>query len=111
MFRTAHRFVRNAHLDRSTPPGCDARRVMSLQSFRRALDEIGQWPGYTPTPLRDMPGLARHVGVARVLYNDESRRFELESFKASGRAYAVLRMLQHSLVCCNTASRRPDTLA
>ncbi len=94
---TAHRFVSNAHVNRGTLPGGAAREVISLKSLRRALDEIGQWPGYAPTPLRDMPGLARRVSVARVLYKDESRRFKLESFKALGRAYAVLRMLQQSL--------------
>lgn len=94
---SALRFVANAHLDRSQPPGPPARDVMSLDSFRRALDEIGQWPGYAPTPLRDLPGLARRAGVGRVLYKDESRRFELESFKALGGAYAVLRLLQQDL--------------
>lgn len=97
MAAPALRFVANAHLDRSRPPGAAARDVMGLQSFRRALDEIGQWPGYAPTPLRDMPGLARRAGVARVLYKDEGRRFGLESFKALGGAYAVLRMLQQDL--------------
>ena len=93
----ALRFVANAHLDRSQPPPAAAREVMGLHSFRRALDEISQWPGYAPTPLRDMPGLAGRAGVARVLYKDESQRFELESFKALGGAYAVLRLLQQGL--------------
>lgn len=93
----AVRHVRNAHADRGRPPGPAEREVMSLRSFRRARAEIGGWPGYAPTPLREMPGLARRAGVARVLYKDESRRFGLESFKALGGAYAVLRFMQRGL--------------
>ena len=93
----ALRFVVNACMDRSQPPDAAARAVMDLQGFGRAQREIAQWPGYAPTPLRDMPGLARRAGVGQVLYKDESRRFELESFKALGGAYAVLRLLQQGL--------------
>ncbi len=70
---------------------------MCLASFRAAQAEISAWPGYVPTPLREMPGLARAAGVARVLYKDEAARFELESFKALGGAYAVLRLIQMRL--------------
>ena len=79
------------------PPGDAERVIMDLASFRAAYAEIATWPGYAPTPLRDMPGLARAAGVVRVLYKDEAGRFELESFKALGGAYAVLRLIQMQL--------------
>ncbi len=50
---------------------------------------ISGWPGYAPTPLHDLPEIAGHLGVARVVYKDESARFGLGSFKALGGAYAV----------------------
>ena len=50
---------------------------------------IGSWSGYAPTPLHDLPEIADHLGVARVVYKDESARFGLGSFKALGGAYAV----------------------
>ncbi|GAB5550275.1 MAG: diaminopropionate ammonia-lyase [Sandaracinaceae bacterium] len=54
---------------------------------------ITQWPGYQPTPLVDLSGLADEVGVARIYYKDEGGRFGLGSFKALGGAYAVERLL------------------
>ncbi|MEC8089745.1 MAG: diaminopropionate ammonia-lyase, partial [Pseudomonadota bacterium] len=47
------------------------------------------WTGYAPTPLHDLPEIAEMIGVARVVYKDESVRFGLGSFKALGGAYAV----------------------
>lgn len=60
---------------------------------RQAFEAISQWPGYAPTPLRSLAGLAGELGVADVLYKDEGPRFGLGSFKALGGAYAVLRLL------------------
>lgn len=63
--------------------------VLPEGGFRRARAEITAWPGYAPTPLRELrPGL---------WWKDESARFGLRSFKALGGAYAVLRCLQMEL--------------
>ena len=64
------------------------------EDIQRAWMEISSWPGYKPTPLHPLPGLASAVRVSKVLYKDESCRFKLGSFKALGGAYAVLRLLQ-----------------
>jgi diaminopropionate ammonia-lyase len=71
--------------------------ILSLADATRAFDEIRQWQGYAPTPLRDLSGLATRVGVQRVLYKDEAFRFGLGSFKALGGAYAVAQLLQQLL--------------
>ncbi|MGB2187099.1 MAG: diaminopropionate ammonia-lyase [Candidatus Puniceispirillaceae bacterium] len=55
----------------------------------RAQAVISGWDGYAPTALHDLPEIADHLGVARVVYKDESTRFGLGSFKALGGAYAV----------------------
>lgn len=59
----------------------------------RAHDTIRNWPGYAPTPLHSLTGLATELDVAQILYKDEGSRFGLGSFKALGGAYAVLRLL------------------
>jgi diaminopropionate ammonia-lyase len=48
---------------------------------------------YRPTPLLDLQGLARSVGVAAVYYKDEGHRFGQNSFKALGGSYAVTRLV------------------
>lgn len=73
------------------PPALD--NCLSRQQCHQAYDAIRQWPGYEPTPLRRLSGLAGDLGVAEVLYKDEGPRFGLGSFKALGGAYAVLRLL------------------
>lgn len=65
--------------------------------FRRAKEEIASWPGYSPTPLVDLPDVAEAARVGSVRYKDEGGRFGLGSFKALGGAYAVMRLLQAEL--------------
>ena len=67
--------------------------VLPASGFRRAVAEITSWPGYAPTPLRDLPNLAAEIGVAAVRVKDESGRFGLGSFKALGGAYAVAQLV------------------
>lgn len=50
--------------------------------------------GNTPTPLVDLPALARSLGLARVQVKDEGHRLGLGSFKALGGAYALMRLVQ-----------------
>jgi diaminopropionate ammonia-lyase len=52
-------------------------------------------PAYAPTPLLDLPALARRLGVAQVLAKDESQRM-LGSFKSLGGTYAGLRALSRA---------------
>ncbi len=68
--------------------------IQSPAALAEAQAEIGAWPGYAPTPLRDLTGLAAAQGLAAIRYKDEAGRFGLGSFKALGGAYAVLRLLQ-----------------
>lgn len=73
------------------PDACKS--ILSLAALAEAAREIGSWPGYRPTPLTALPGLAAKAGVARLWYKDEGGRFGLGSFKALGGAYAVFRLL------------------
>ena len=67
---------------------------LSPADMAAAMAEISGWAGYSPSPLIDLPEIAAHVGVARVVYKDESQRFGLGSFKALGGAYAVARLVR-----------------
>jgi diaminopropionate ammonia-lyase len=67
--------------------------ILNQAGFDQAREAIAQWPGYAPTPLHDLPALARAFGIAKLRYKDESERFGLKSFKALGGAYAVFRVL------------------
>jgi len=77
--------VTNAALDRAwrcRPAPSD------VLDFHRSL------PGYAPTRLASLPGLATRSGVARVLAKDESNRLGLPAFKALGASWAIHRALR-----------------
>ncbi|MBJ7499828.1 MAG: diaminopropionate ammonia-lyase [Sphingopyxis sp.] len=74
----------------SRAPYSDAERaVTSLEDARDALAEVGRWPRYAPTPLRELPGMASELGLAKVWMKDESQRLGQNSFKSLGGAYAA----------------------
>ncbi|MGI9520933.1 MAG: diaminopropionate ammonia-lyase [Hyphomicrobiaceae bacterium] len=72
-------------------------RVLSAEGLNTARAVIGAWPGYKPTPLIALHGLARAAGITRLYYKDEAHRFGLKSFKPLGGAFAVARMLMREL--------------
>ena len=88
----------NATVSRGDAPPADCVSALSRQECLTALAEIQSWPGYFPTPLRALPGMARAAGIGELLYKDESGRFGLGSFKALGGAYAVYRYLVRELI-------------
>ena len=68
--------------------------ILSPEGYEQARQEITTWPGYAPTPLVPLTGLAEESGLGQIWYKDESRRFGLGSFKALGGAYAVACLLR-----------------
>jgi diaminopropionate ammonia-lyase len=74
--------------------GAERSAVLNQAGFDAAFAEISSWPGYAPTPLVALPGLARALGVGAMHYKDERGRFGLRSFKALGGAYAVANVLR-----------------
>jgi len=67
--------------------------VLNAEGLAKARRCIAAWPGYLPTPLVDLPGLAKALNVGRISYKNEAARFGLRSFKPLGGAYAVERCL------------------
>ena len=68
--------------------------IIGHGAHRTARAEITSWPGYAPTPARELGSLAVQLGLDRVWVKDESGRFGLGSFKALGGAYGVRQVMK-----------------
>jgi len=86
---------------RAEPYGSVRAGILNAEAFAAAEHEISSWPGYAPTPLHRLPGLAASLGLGELRYKDEGTRFGLKSFKALGGAYAVFRLLKSKIEAAN----------
>ncbi len=78
-------FLPNPYLQpdyRVAPPGAAPREV------HRRL------PGYSRTPLVQLPALARRLGLASLHLKDESLRLGLPAYKVLGASWAAIRLLE-----------------
>ena len=70
----------------------DKNKILSSLS-KKDIDDaylsISSWEGYFPTPLIELNKLSKELNLNKIFYKDESKRFDLKSFKALGGAYAV----------------------
>jgi len=71
--------------------------LLDEAGLAEARRTIAAWPGYAPTPLVSLPGLARALGLESLHYKDEAPRFGIGSFKPLGGAYAVARLLMREI--------------
>jgi len=62
---------------------------LSIRDIDEAYLNISNWEGYSPTPLIELDKLSKELNLNKIFYKDESKRFDLKSFKALGGAYAV----------------------
>jgi diaminopropionate ammonia-lyase len=69
--------------------------VLSKNEMNDAFNMISRWEGYSPTPLENLNHLASELQLKNIFYKDESKRFNLKSFKALGGAYAVEKVSQN----------------
>lgn len=92
---------------REEPYGAIRSCVLDAAGFAAAHTAITRWPGYAPTPLVQLSGMAEHLGLAGLVYKDEGLRFGLKSFKALGGAYAVGRVLAQR-VAAHTGLHEPS---
>ncbi|UHL62897.1 diaminopropionate ammonia-lyase [Paralcaligenes sp. KSB-10] len=65
---------------------------------------------YTPSPLRDLPTLAKDLDIGRLWLKDEGRRLGLRSFKALGGAYTVLRLVMEEATRLDGKAMTTDEL-
>ena len=68
--------------------------VLNRAAFEQARAEISGWPGYSPTPLLPLDGLAAASGVGALWCKHEGYRFGIGSFKPTGPAYAMQAVLK-----------------
>ena len=62
---------------------------LSAKDIDEAYTSISNWQSYVPTPLIELNKLSKELNLNKIFYKDESKRFDLKSFKALGGAYAV----------------------
>ena len=62
---------------------------LSRKDIDEAYSSISDWKNYNPTPLIELNKLSKELNFNKIFYKDESKRFNLKSFKALGGAYAV----------------------
>ena len=67
---------------------------LSEKQIDDAYSSISKWEGYSPTPLISLSKLSEELNLNKIFYKDESKRFDLKSFKALGGAYAVEKKTQ-----------------
>lgn len=70
---------------------------LSREEAQRARAFHATLPGYEPTPLVRLDGLAKRLGVETVCLKDESKRFGLNAFKALGGSWAIANYLKDTL--------------
>ena len=63
--------------------------ILSKKDIDSAYKTISEWEGYQSTPLLSLNKLSEELKINKIFYKDESKRFDLKSFKALGGAYAV----------------------
>ena len=73
---------------RGTRPAAELQAVGDEAAERAQRFHAG-FPGYAPTPLMRLDGLAGALGLGRVYVKDESQRFDLNAFKVLGGGYAM----------------------
>ena len=64
-------------------------KTLPIEEIDDAFSTIKRWNGYSPTPLLNLNKLSKELNLKNIFYKDESKRFDLKSFKALGGAYAV----------------------
>ena len=62
--------------------------ILSKNEIDDAYKTISGWNNYAPTTLISLNKLSENLKLNKVFYKDESKRFNLKSFKALGGAYA-----------------------
>ena len=79
-------FIENKHFSFERNKILD---TLSKKDIDDAYLSISSWKGYSPTPLIELNKLSKELNLNKIFYKDESKRFDLKSFKALGGAYAV----------------------
>lgn len=72
-------------------------RLFTVENAKQVKAFHESLPGYEATPLRELKGLATHVGLKNIFVKDESYRFGLNAFKGLGGSYALAEVIATEL--------------
>ena len=67
--------------------------VMSLSNVAKARFFHSSFPQYSITPLAELDGMARYLGLAGLYVKNEAHRFGLNAFKVLGGSFAMGRYI------------------
>ena len=67
--------------------------IMSRDNIEQVRAFFGTFPQYAVTPLANLDGMARRLGLSGLFVKDESYRFGLNAFKVMGGAFAMARYI------------------
>ena len=67
--------------------------VMSLENVAKARTFHRSFPQYSVTPLAELSGMAKELGLSGLYVKDESYRFGLNAFKVLGGSFAMARYI------------------
>lgn len=87
----------NPRRPRAAIYGPGQRDVVSVAGLPEVLEALAACPAHRPTPLRNLPALARRLGLGAVQVKDEGQRFGFGAFKALGGVFAVCRVLRDAV--------------
>jgi diaminopropionate ammonia-lyase len=81
------------------PPeyGPAQKALLNRDAFTDVEAEVTNLPGYQPTPLITLNGLASESGINALWCKHEGYRFEVGSFKPTGPVYAMLSVLKSEI--------------
>ena len=84
----------NLRATRTSYPA-ELKRILSIEAAEESRRWLSCWDKIEPqaTPLLDLPGVARKIGIADLYVKDESKRSVLGSFKALGAPIALVRLI------------------
>lgn len=86
-------FIANTHHNHNKALQAADAETFSVASSDKAERFAARRPGYKPTPLYGLSGLAKQTGVAAIHVKDEGQRLGMASFKALGGYYAVVQLV------------------
>ena len=71
--------------------------IMSTEIVSKARAFHRSFPQYAVTPLADLQGMAKHLGLGGLYVKDESYRFGLNAFKVLGGSFAIGRYVAQQM--------------
>lgn len=104
-------------LNRGQGSGISPVNLFTAEDYAEVARFFASVHGYSPTPLRSLPCLAKQFGLGEVLVKDESYRLGLPSFKILGVLYAIYRLFRSgsiekgSVLVCATDGNHGRALA